>query len=426
MSRSGLAGTPDSLFSTLIAQRGRTLAVMAALITWTILVTGEILPDMNRVTQGFAAYYAASYAVLHGGATALTDDTVFPLWVIQSGISGIHEVFAGNAPTLALLMIPLTAFRPETAQTLWLIVNVGLLVLCTWLAGRICAPHNPTVRWWIMAVFALLTPVAETLRYGQVYLLLAFLSLITFAALRKRHDLLAGIAIGAMLLIKPYYGILSLGVLAWSRRPRSIGAAIVAAGLVVIGSLPLLAEAWPGFLPALFNVNDAPWAGIAANQTLNSLTQHLFLYTPLWNPEPLIDSPWLANGLRYGLLIVMVAITVRQAFKHNPLWLWPPALALMPILAPVGEIHHYTLLLLPIAVGITYLLERRPDRLTMGAIGLGLLLLIVAWPSLHSLIGWGGWNGLLAYPRLLGGVLLWVGVTVQGHALGATSFNNRR
>ncbi len=414
MSRSWLAGTPDSIFSTLVAQRGRILAIIAALIAWIILVTGEILPDMNRVTQGFAAYYAAAYATLHGGAAALTNDAVFPAWVVRSGIGGIHEVFAGNVPTFALLMIPLTGFRPESAQTLWLIVNVGLLILCAWLAGRIYAPRNPTVRWWIMAVFALLTPVAETLRYGQVYLLLAFLSLITFAALRKRHDLLAGIAVGAMLLIKPYYGVLSLGVLAWSRRPRSIGAAIVAAGLVVIGSLPLLADAWHGFLPALFNVNAVPWAGIAANQTLNSLTQHLFLYTPLWNPEPLIDSPWLASGLRYGLLIILVAITLRQATKHNPLWLWPPALALMPILAPVGEIHHYTLLLLPIAVAITGVLERRPGRLTIGVLGLGLLLLIVPWPSLHNLIGWGGWNGLFAYPRLLGGVLLWAGVTKPG------------
>lgn len=407
-----------NMISASVTYRERKLAIVAAFIAWTILVIGEVLPAVNRVTQGFAAYYAASYAVLHGGAAALINDAVFPTWVVRSGISGIHEVFAGNVPTFALFMIPLTSFRPEIAQTIWLIVNIGLLIACAWLASKICAPRNPAARWWIAAVFALLAPVAETVRYGQVYLLLAFLSLVAVAALRKRQDFLAGIAVGAMLLIKPYYGALSLGVLIWARRPRSIGAALAIVGLVVIGSLPLLADAWLGFLPALLNVNDVPWAGIAANQTLNSLTQHLFLYTPTWNPEPLLDIPWFATMVRYGLSIALVGITLSKARWHNALWLWPPALALMPILAPVGETHHYTLLLLPVAAGIIYMVEGGPNKQTIGIIGLGLLLLIVPWPSLNGVTGWGSWNGLLAYPRLLGGVLLWAGV------MGSTPLNS--
>jgi hypothetical protein len=296
---------------------------------------------------------------------------------------------------------------PEIAQTIWLFINVGLLVACAWLAARLCAP---TARWWIWAAFPLLAPIGETLRYGQVYFLLAFFSLIAFGALRQRRDIPAGIAVAGMVLIKPYYGLLSLGVLAWSRRPRAVVAAMLAVIVVVIGSLPLLADAWPGFLPALLNVNNEPWSGIAAHQTLNSLTQHLFVYRVMWNPEPLMDAPMIAAGLRYGLSIVCVALTLRQATKHDPLWIWPPALALMPILAPVGEIHHYTLLLLPIAVGITSLVEGRQNKLTIGLIGLGLLLLMVPWWSLHSVVDWDGWRGLLAYPRLFGVILLWAGL----------------
>ncbi len=388
----------------------RTLAVLAALIAWTLLVTGEILPDLNRVTQGFAGYYAASYAALHGGAAALSNDALFPLWVIQSGIRDIHEVFAGNAPTAALLMIPLTLFRPERAQTLWLIINCAILAGCAWLAGKFCAPRNLTVRWWIVAVFALLTPVTETLRYGQVYLLMALLTLIAFGALRERHDWLTGIALAALFLIKPYYGVLALCTLAWSRRTRTVGMALAAIILIIIVSMPLLTDAWPRFVPVLLSANDKPWAGLAANQTLNSLTQHLFVYKPPWNPEPLIDAPWLAQGLRYGLLIILVGLTIRRARTYNPSWLWPPMLALMPILAPVGEIHHYCLLLLPVAVGITGVIEEKGGRWAKALIVLALLLLIVPWPSLHSSAGWGGWNGLLAYPRLLGGMLLWAGL----------------
>lgn len=334
------------------------------------------------------------------------------MWISQSGISDISDMYAGNPPTVALLMIPLTIFSPEIAQSLWLILNVGILGLCAWLAGKLCAPRNPTGRLWIIAVFALLVSVGETLRYGQVYLLLALLSLIGFAAAQKRRDVLAGIAIAGMLLLKPYYGVLCLGLLIWSRRPRSIIVALAAAVSIVIGTLPFLASTWSGFLAAEASVNSVPWAGIPAEQTLNGLIQHLFLYTPTWNPEPLIDLPWLAISLRYGLLIILVAVTLWQACKHDPLWLWAPALVLMPILAPVGEVHHYTVLLLPIAVGITCLVERKTNRLTTSMIGAALLLLTVPWPSLHSEMGWGGWNGLLAYPRLMGGLLLWAGLTL--------------
>src|SRR5579864_2674097 len=272
-------------------QRGQAVAIVAAAIAWVGLIIGEVLPGINQVTHGFTGYYGAAYAVLHGGAADLNDNSAFMTWVIRSGINGIQEVGAGGTPTLAWLMMPLAVFRPETAQTLWLFVNVGTLGICAWLAGRLCAPHNATARWWIVVIFALLAPVSETIQYGQVYLLLALLALITFMALLSHHDIQAGIAVGGMILIKPYYGVLSLGVLIWSRRPRSVVAAMAAVALVVIGSLPMLATAWPGFLPALASAIAVPSAGIPANQTLNSLTQHLFQYTPNWNPEPLIDLP---------------------------------------------------------------------------------------------------------------------------------------
>src|SRR5579859_2364561 len=141
------------------AQRGKYWAILTALIAWSILVFSGVLPGINQVTYGFAGYYGASYAILHGGASALTDDTRFPTWVTQAGISGIHEVFAGNVPTAALVMIPLTAIPPATAQTIWLCFDLGMLVGCAWLAGRIFAPDNFVARWWIAAGFALLMPV---------------------------------------------------------------------------------------------------------------------------------------------------------------------------------------------------------------------------------------------------------------------------
>ncbi|MEP7286353.1 MAG: glycosyltransferase family 87 protein [Chloroflexota bacterium] len=385
----------------------RRLAYIAAILAWAVLLVSEVLPDLNQTTQGFTAYYAAAYAVLHGGAADLNNNQAFGWWVARTG-SRIHEVFAGNAPTLSLVMIPLTVVNLRIAQTVWLILNVGMLAVSAWLAGRLCAPRNFTARWWIAAVFALLAPVLEVIRYGQVYLLLALLSLLIIMFL-PRYPLLVGIALAGMVLLKPYYGVLTLGVLVWLRCPRSILTAITLIGLVVISTLPLLAGAWPGFLQAQASINDIAWAAIPANQTLNSFFQHLLLYSPIWNPEPLANIPLLAIGLRYAFSMVLVLVTLRQANQHgdDPFWIWIPALTLMPVLAPVGEAHHYAMLLFPIAVGVTRLVERNTSKVTMGVIGGALFLLIVPWPSLHDPANWGGWGGLFAYPRLMGALLLW-------------------
>lgn len=394
--------------------RGLMLVVLLTVIAWLMLIIGEVLPDLDHVTQGFAAYYTASYAVLHGGAAALTDDNVFGVWLRRAGI-GLHEVFAGNVPTLALLTIPFTAVSPNVAQSLWLILNVGMLGIAIWVAVRLCAAHNVAAGWWIAAVFALLAPVHESIRFGQVYLLLALLSLVAMASLRDRHETVAGIAVASMILIKPYYGLLMVGLLLWVGRWRSMAVTMVAIVVVVIISMPLLAQAWIGFPRAEVNISDIAWAGIPANQTLNSLSQHLWMYTPVWNPEPLTNLPWLAVGLHFGSMIALVSITLWQARKHrdDSFWIWPPALTLMPVLAPIGEVHHLSMLLLPIAVGVTTLVERKSGKYATLLIVTALILLIIPWPSLHDTANWAGWRGLFAYPRLAGAILLWAALTLK-------------
>src|SRR5258706_5064406 len=391
-----------------------TVAKLAAAVAWVWLVSHEALPAINHVTQGFASYYAASYAVLHGGAADLNNDAAFSVWLVRAGIH-IGEIFQGNAPTLSLLMIPLTLFTPETAQTIWLVLNLVMLAVCVWLAGRLCAPDNRLARWWIAAIFPLLNPVRETIHWGQVYILLALLFLIAIVALARRNDVLAGTSIGLALLLKPYYGVLAFGLLMWRRRFRSSLAAAITVLVIVVVSLPLLAGAWTDFAHAELTANNEAWALIPANQTLNSLLQHLFVYSSDWNPAPLIDIPWLAIVLRWALIIGLVAITLKTSTGRDPLWLWLPVLILMPVLAPVGEPHHMMSLLLPVAVGVTCLVDYfHPSASTyhigkaaMMLFGTALLFLIVPWPSVRDNSLWDSWRALFAYPRVYGALLLW-------------------
>jgi hypothetical protein len=263
-----------------------------------------------------------------------------------------------------------------------------------------------------------------------VYILLALLSIIAFVAAERKADRISGSAAAAMILLKPYYGLLIVGLLLWSRRPR---AALVAVGLsvLVIGlTLPILAPAWSHFFEALTALNTVAWICVPANQTLNSFWHHLFSFSAEWNPAPLIDLPWLADGLRYGSTFVLIAVTLIRSRSRDWLWLWFPALNLMPILAPIGEVHHETLFLLPIAVivaslsfsGDSFEKPRRVETLLMVS---GLLLLIVPWLSLTGIAPWGGWRGLLAYPRLGGALLLWLAFMIANPKTGSENHLTR-
>lgn len=404
-----------------------TLAKLVTAVAWIWLLSHEALPAVGHVTQGFAAYYAAAYAVIHSGASDLNNDAAFATWLVRAGIH-VGEVFQGNAPTLSLLMIPLLVVSPETAQTLWLAANLVMLTACVWLAGQLCAPDNQLTRWCIAAVFPLLNPVRETIHWGQVYILLALLSLVAVRALVQRRHMTAGISVGLAMLIKPYYGILALALLIWSRRWRASLATGATAILIAVVSLPLLAPAWADFVHSEFVINDVGWSIIPANQTLNSLVQHLFIYSSEWNPAPLAVIPWLAEALRWALMIGPVAITLRAAVGRNPLWLWLPTLVLMPVFAPVGEPHHMMCLLLPVAVSVSRLVDYfRPSaamtnsifsngRISRGVMLLlvaALLLLVLPWPSVRDNSLWNGWWALLAYPRLCGALLLWGGIMLS-------------
>jgi hypothetical protein len=405
--------------------RLRLAGIVATVGAWVFLLLHEILPAIGAVTQGFAAYYTASFAILHSGAADLNNNALFAAWLPRAGVN-VQEVYQGNTPTLALLMAPLTVFSPAVAQMIWLVLNVVMLIGCTWLAGRIVAADNPAARWWIAATFATLAPVRETLRFGQVYLLVGLLTLLAVKSLIQRRDTRAGIAVAVIGLLKAYYGVLTFGLLIWSRRPRSLVATLATVVLIVVVSLPLLGPAWPDYIGAQVGIGDVASSSIPANQTLHSAVQHLLVYVPDWNPSPVADIPVLALALRYALLITLVAGTLGRALRHDPLWIWLPALTIMPALAPVGEAHHYTILLLPVAVAVTRVIsyiEHKPDsgmetpfeirriRWTTALILLaGLFLLVTPWPSLRDVTIWSGWRGLLAYPRLLGALLLWIGL----------------
>lgn len=144
-------------------------------------------------------------------------------------------------PTLAILLTPLGWMHPNTANPVWLILQLALLAV--W---AIVPPHLVRGgRAWIPVGYTVATvvsiPVLQNVVWGQVSTGLALAGLFAFVLLGRR-PLLAGVTLGLATAAKVY----PLLWLAWplARRSfRAVGAGLVTA-VTAAGLLPIVVLGW--------------------------------------------------------------------------------------------------------------------------------------------------------------------------------------
>lgn len=187
--------------------------------------------------------------------------------------------------------------------------------------------------------------------------------------------------------------------------------ALVAAASVLI-SLPWIdVDTWLAYASNLPRLATMPARYVTAYQTVTSLSGHLFVYDARWNPAPVADWPWLARGLSLGLLAGTLVLSARWArFRDGPRDTQALTLALFSSLlaanAPVGEGHHYLLVLPAVIVAVWWALYTRPGGVAWAVLFGAILLLGAPLPYTSTRLQ-AGWLALLAYPRVYGAYLLW-------------------
>ncbi len=189
--------------------------------------------------------------------------------------------------------------------------------------------------------------------------------------------------------------------------------AIVAAAATIIGLSGLSVvmtglAGWVGMMSAMpAYVAGLPLSGVTAYQTTPSFFRHLLVADAQWNPQPIAQLPWLANGLALSIMLGSLAITLWLGRRADWDLAFASALALGVIIFPMAEEYHYALLLLPLAVMLMRLAPKPIEPIDLIWFGTIVLLLAVPWPYKSNRLS-GGWLALLAYPRLYGGWLLWL------------------
>jgi hypothetical protein len=201
-----------------------------------------------------------------------------------------------NPPGVLIALLPLTRFSDSVAFALWTTASIAGL----WFSLEKTATALKLPLGTLFLVAAGLQGVSASIRFGQITLLL--LPLMTLAWLADRQDrrTAAGAWLGALVAVKPFFGLYALYML-WRREWRTLramiggAAALTAAGLLVGTSDTLSWVATPrGITEKTSHVVNGSWPALVTRAFLPDRAQPEPAYTPT------AIAPRLAAVVWYG------------------------------------------------------------------------------------------------------------------------------
>ncbi len=169
--------------------------------------------------------------------------------------------FTGT-PFQALLMTPLAKLSFGTARLVWLVLQYALLLWAVWLVWRNYGKDD--VQGLLIAAGVLVLLLFSRswhlhVERGQVYVIAATLIAGLFASLAARRDVLTGVLVAALVLLKPTYAVIAAPLLLVARPRMWLGGggflltmagvfAVIPRGLRAWAEYRTAMQAWSGFI----------------------------------------------------------------------------------------------------------------------------------------------------------------------------------
>ncbi len=264
-------------------------------------------------------------------------------------------------PLFALALAPLTPLGLLWAGRVWLLVVHAAFLASLWLIIRLNPELTPAARRLFLIAAFIFMPVYLTIHFQQVASLwLLLLTATLWAALRDR-DRWAGItlALAASLKVVPIFLIPLFARLGrWAIAGWAAAALCALTGLTVLAS-PGSLDFFTVVLPRL-SLGNANWD----NGSINGLiSRSVALFPGAFGSQ----TARVAAAAISASVVIVVGLTLWQAGRagRDPWQLRLSVAAFIVALLIVSSVtwqHHLVTLLLPLAVGMAWIIERRPDR----------------------------------------------------------------
>lgn len=208
------------------------LGLALAIVSVALLL--DVLIRHDPIGVDFHTYVAASETVVERGWSHVYNTGIVGIEQKELAPNQVAQPFL-SPPTVALVVIPMTFLPYDVAYVIW-----ALFLFACLAAALVWASVSRGLSRWIVVVGAL-APwwVMHSINVGQVVPLAAAGTVVAWRLLRDRRDVLAGVALAAILL-KPNTAILVPIALLFATRFRAFATWAAVVALVVVLSAVMI------------------------------------------------------------------------------------------------------------------------------------------------------------------------------------------
>jgi hypothetical protein len=348
------------------------LLLLGVVVGWFARRPAEMLKGTD-----FPEFYAAAQMVRQGQGSKLYDPVVQATY--QARYTGRTGTYFNHPPFETLIYLPFSLFPPARAYALWCWFNAALLVVLARLLARFAQNH-----WgWsaLVAISFVFVPMLLNFLQGQDSLLLLFLLVLAWIALRQGHGFMAGFLLACGLF--KFHLLIPATIPFFFHAPRKVFGGFFL-GVVVVFLISLQICGWSGLMAYpqfLQQQGSFPLAGIHESAMANF--RGLFaILLPNWVAAA-HSLTLLASVLVVGF-VIYVSVLARHERSSTQLEFAAAMLAALLVgyhLSP----HDLTLLLLPIVLIVHHVMTvaRSPSGMRVRLL---LMVGILLLPPLHLLL----------------------------------------
>jgi hypothetical protein len=336
---------------------------------------GFVLSPGRQQRADFRAYYYAGEMLRAGKAHQLY--AAYDSVNVTSAF--IHPAYE------ALLFCPFSFLPMRTAHLLWIVLNGGVIyfiyrILCSDLVRL-----RALLAWLPLAILVSYLPINEALMQGQDSLLLALLVSLSFERLQHGRLFPAGMLLGLGTFRFQFLAAIILLFLFWKGWRLIAGFCVTALPAFLLSSLLVGTEGQRQYLRLLKRLADP------SQQPMTHMVNLRAFMTALG-----VSSTAILFALSVCALL-FVAWLGRGAAWHSRLLL---AVAASCLLSYHAFLHDLSLLIVPLMVTCDRALEKAKY------LNLGILALVLAFPTFLAMVGLPLWANCLASTTMLAQIIL--------------------
>jgi hypothetical protein len=268
-----------------------------------------------------------------------------------------------NPPVFLLLLLPLSILHYTVAWWTWSCISLLALIFGIWVASSdFCAAPRSRVTWtaWGSLAMLLWYPNLACFELGQVTLLMFPLVVAAWHFLRRGKDIQGGLWLGVAICIKPFFGLIALGLAIKGRKGAALSALVLACLMTCLG---LLLFGWDNLETYISVLAKVSWRASNWNASWFGFFDRYFIGQPdtLW-PE----NKWLSQILAVGAAMLAFGMSMQAPRPTAALEpsasadsLFMAGIPVMLLCSPLGWMYYFPWL------GLSLLLAWQRSKLLM-------------------------------------------------------------